>query len=224
MGKKILITGGTGMIGGLILQLCLENDSVERVVSLVRKPSGIAHAKLIEVQVQDFLNLEPYQEHFQDLDTVFYCLGVYTGAVDRETFRAVTVDYPHVLAKIVVDKSPSVRFCLLSGAGADRKERSRFMFAKDKGEIENILSGMGFEAFHTFRPGYIYPVTKRVEPNFSYRLMRKIYPVMRVFGKNTSIPSTQLAAVIFTVGLTGGRQEIYENRDIYEAYQSSATS
>jgi hypothetical protein len=34
-------------------------------------------------------------------DVVFYCLGVYTGAVDRETFRTIMVIYPQALEKIL---------------------------------------------------------------------------------------------------------------------------
>jgi hypothetical protein len=40
------------------------------------------------------------------------------------------------------------------------------MFAKDKGIIENRLSEIGFKAFYTFRPGYIYPVKPRRESIF----------------------------------------------------------
>ncbi len=214
MEKHVLITGATGMIGGLVLDLCLQHDEINRMTSLVRRKSGLKHEKLDEVIVNNFLDLDPDAPCFDSVDIVYYCLGVYTGAVDRQQFRTITVDYPQTLANLLVEKNHDLIFCLLSGAGADRTEKSRMMFAKDKGTIENRLSTMGFKAFYAFRPGYIYPVTPRKEPNLSYTLSRFLYPVIRLFGTNASIKSTELAAVIFHVGLSGYKGEILENRDI----------
>lgn len=214
--KTALITGTTGMIGSLVLEHCLQNQEIRRVISLVRRSTGVTHPKLQEVVINDFLDLEEDAQYWESVDIVYYCLGVYTGAVDRELFRQITVDYPETLAGVLRRKSPDLVFCLLSGAGADRTETSRMMFARDKGIIENRLSTMGFKSFFALRPGYIYPVTPRNEPNISYRVMRFFYPVIRLTGKNTSIKSTDLAKSMFRVGLHGSDQEILENSDILE--------
>ena len=177
-GKKILITGASGMVGSLILERCLESQQVATVSSLVRKSCGRNHHKLHEIVVPDFTKLDACRDAFSDVDTVFYCLGVYTGAVSRDQFRQITVEFPEILARSVQEQSPNVRFCLLSGAGADRSERSRLMFARDKGMIENRLSAMGLGAFHSFRPAYIYPVNPRKEPNFSYKISRWLYTIL----------------------------------------------
>jgi len=214
MGKHVLITGASGMIGSLVLELCLESPEVSKVTSLLRRASGIRHEKLNEAIIEDFLHLDESADYFTSVDVVFYCIGVYTGTVDRDQFRKITVDYPETLARVVLSQNPDVTFCLLSGAGADRTEKSRMMFAQDKGAIENRLSSMGFQAFHAFRPGYIYPVTSRNEPSFSYRLMRRLYPVLKLLGPGFSVTSTDLAAAVFTVGMQGCDLEILENRDI----------
>lgn len=216
MGKNVLIVGATGMIGSLIFEYCLESPEITSITSLVRRPTGVTHEILHEIVIDDFLQLDEESEFLSGVDIVYYCLGVYTGAVDREKFYTITVEYPETLAKLLIAKSPGLRFCLLSGAGADRSEKSRMMFAKDKGIIENRLSQMGFAAFHTFRPGYIYPVTPRSEPNFSYRLMRLLYPLIQLFGKGASIKSTELAEAMFRVGLMGCNLEILENKDILD--------
>jgi len=85
-----------------------------------------------------------------------------------------------------------------------------------KGIIENRLSKMGFKAFHALRPGYIYPVTPRKEPNFTYRISRFLYPLIKLFGSNSSIQSTELAASMFKIGLSGSDKEIFENKYIME--------
>ncbi len=218
MKKHALITGATGMIGRLVLDLCLQHDEVGQVISLVRRKSGLKHEKLEEVILENFLGLEPNAPYFKSVDIVYYCLGVYTGAVDRQQFRKITVDYPETLASLLVNKNQDLVFCILSGAGADRTEKSRMMFAKDKGTIENRLSAMEFKAFHAFRPGYIYPVTPRKEPNLTYTLSRFFYPIIRSFGTIASIKSTELASAIFHVGLRGYENEILENKDIKKLF------
>lgn len=223
MGKQVLITGATGMVGSLVLELCLESNEVSRVTSLVRRPSGVTHEKLNDVVIHDFMHLDEGAGYFSSVDVVYYCLGVYTGAVDREEFRKITVDYPKTLARLVVAGNPGATFCLLSGAGADRTEKSRMMFAADKGAIENKLSNMGFAAFHAFRPGYIYPVVPRNEPGFSYRLMRRLYPVLKLFGPGFSITSTDLAAAMFAVGMEGWDREVLENRDILRVIEGDTS-
>ena len=108
------------------------------------------------------------EEYLSDIDIVYYCLGVYTGSVNKEMFIKLTLDFPLELAQVLITKSPNCRFCLLSGQGADRTEDSQVLFAKYKGMIENKISALGFKSFHSFRPAYIYPVNKRKEPNIAY--------------------------------------------------------
>lgn len=215
MGKKVIIAGATGMVGGIVQELCLASQEVDQVVSIVRRPSGAQDDKLKELIVPNLLEFETEVADMQEVDTVFFCIGVYTGAVSRERFREITVDMPVVLAKKIHEHSPNAVYCLLSGAGADRTEKSRLMFAKDKGVAENQLAAIGFGAFHTFRPAYIYPVTPRKEPNLSYRVSRFLYPLIRLVGPNGSIKSTELAQGMFEVGVSGAAaEEVLENRDI----------
>ncbi len=202
------------MIGSLVLQHCLNSPEIGTVVSLTRRSGNISHDKLEEVLISDFLELDETATYFHGIDIVYYCIGVYTGAVDRETFRKITVDYPQTLASLLKNKGSELRFCLLSGAGADRTEKSKMIFARDKGIIENHLAAMGFQGFHSFRPGYIYPVTARDEPNISYKIFRYLYPIIKLFGSNASIKSTELAEAMFKVGVRGSDLEILENRDI----------
>lgn len=115
MNKKVVITGSTGMVGSMLLHICLHSEKISEVVALVRKKSGIKNEKLQEVVVNDFLNYEEYVHHFKNVDIVFYCLGVYTGAVPPNKFREITVNYPLALAASIVKHSPQTSFCLLSG-------------------------------------------------------------------------------------------------------------
>jgi uncharacterized protein YbjT (DUF2867 family) len=214
MKNKVVITGSTGMVGSIVLQLCLDSAEVSEIVSLVRNPTSIQHSKYKEVVIADFLHYQDQAALFNDVNVVYYCLGAYTGSVPADEFRIINYDYPLNLAKAIHEKSNNATFCLLSGQGADRTEKSTMQFARDKGAIENALSALNFKAFYTFRAGYIYPTQKRKEPNFFYTLSRFLYPILKLMGNNLSITDQQLAKTIFNVGLNGYSKEILENKDM----------
>lgn len=212
--KKVIITGSTGMVGGLVLKECLQNQEISQIVSITRRTSGIKDEKLNEVIINDFTNYSGLEELFQNIDVAYFCIGVYTGTVSREEFSAITIDYTKSFANSLKKQSPNATFCFLSGAGADRKEKSKMMFAKDKGIAENYLLAQEFPKTHIFRPGYIYPVVPRKEPNFSYVISRKLYPVLKALMPKNVITSEQLAKAIFNTGLFGGEKDTYENKEI----------
>jgi len=213
---KALIAGSTGMIGGIILKNCIASKQISEVITLVRKPTNKSYDKKVrEVVIKDFCDYKEHASLFENTDMGFFCIGVYTGAVSDDLFKVITVDYAVAFAQALQANSPEARLCMLSGAGADRSEKSKTSFARYKGKAENQISAMDI-AFHSFRPGYIYPVTPRKEPNMMYRISRSLYPIIKLMGKNASVKSTELANVMFNVGLQGADKEVLENRDIIE--------
>ena len=90
-------------------------------------------------------------------------------------------------------------------------------FARYKGEAENALLAAGFPHLYLLRPAYICPVEPRMEPNFTYRLLRAIYPAFRVLFPNQVIRADDLARAMVDVALRGTgerRTLVFENRDI----------
>jgi uncharacterized protein YbjT (DUF2867 family) len=217
MKRNIIITGSNGMIGSLILGYCLDRVDVAKVTCIVRRKSGLTHPKLVEIIHSDFLDYSSITEHFKNQDVAFYCIGVYTGQVPKDEFRKITVDYTEAFAKTLRENSAKTTFCFLSGAGADPSGKSSMMFARDKGVAENILLGLQFDQAYIFRPAYIYPVTPRKEPNFSYKLFRFLYKPLIAIYPNGGITSKELAKVMVKVGMDGGEKVIYENKDIRKA-------
>lgn len=218
--KKVLIAGASGMVGQLVLKKAIEDSKINEIITPVRTSLGTTHKKVTEIIQKDFLDYSDWGTLLSKIDSIYYCVGVYTGTVDRSTFRKVTVDYPLALAKAVKVHSPEVTFVLLSGQGADQKEKSPFAFAMDKGIIENKLSQLLGKAFYSCRPGYIYPVTPRKEPAFSYLLSRKIYPLFKLLGKGFSITSEQLALSIFKIGQENPELNFFENKDLIDFLES----
>lgn len=217
--KKVIITGASGMIGSLILQHCLSSKAVDRVTSLVRRNSGIKHPKLNEIVIDDFSNYSQQQALFQGIDVGFFCIGVYTGQVPDAKFKEITIDYAVTFSECLKINCPNATLCFLSGAGADRQEKSRVSFAKYKGIAENKIDALGLGGFYSFRPGYIYPVVPRNEPSLGYKVLRHLYPVIKLLGSNASITSAELAHAMFTAGINGADKTILENSDIKRIYQ-----
>ena len=217
MTKRLVIVGATGMVGGYALRDALEDPAVGAVTAVGRRPLGISHPKLKEVLHRDFADCSALAETLSGQDAAVFCLGAYTGTVSLAELRKVTVDYTIEFARVLRAGSPDAGFSFLSGSGADPTGRSRVPFARLKGEAENALLAAGFPHVYMFRPAYIYPVEPRKEPNFGYRLLRWMYPALRVLFPNQVIGADDLARAMVDVAVrgTGERQgSIFENRDI----------
>jgi uncharacterized protein YbjT (DUF2867 family) len=214
---RLTIVGATGMVGGYALRYALEHSAVETVTAIVRRKLGISHSKLNEVPHQDFADCSALAGVLGDQNVAVFCLGAYTGAVSDAELRKVTVDYTIAFARVLATHSPTAAFSYLSGSGADPSGQSRLAFARYKGEAEKALLASGFPRVYIFRPAYIYPVEPRKEPNFGYRLLRRIYPVFRILFPGQVIRADDLARAMVDVAVrrTGEREElILENLDI----------
>src|SRR5580698_7760170 len=221
--KRLVIVGATGMVGGYALHYALENPAVGRVTSIGRRNLGISHPKLKEIMHPDFADCSALAGVLSDQDAAVFCLGAYTGTVTDTDLRRITVDYTVEFARVFRGSSPGAAFSFLSGNGADPTGQSRIPFARYKGEAENALLAAGFLHVYIFRPAYIYPVEPRTEPNFTYRLLRSVYPVFRVLLPNQVIPADDLARAMIDVavrrtGEPGGL--VLENRDIRALVES----
>jgi uncharacterized protein YbjT (DUF2867 family) len=215
--SRIVVVGANGMVGGYALRYALVHSVVGRVTAIGRKKLGITHPKLKEVLHQDFADCSALAEPLSGQDGAIFCLGAYTGSVSDAQFRTITVDYPVEFARVLHASSPKASFSFLSGSGADPTGRSRFAFARYKGEAENILLAVGFPHAYIFRPAYIYPVEPRNEPNFSYRMMRAIYPAFRLLFPNQVIRADDLARAMVDVAVQktdDHRGRVFKNRDI----------
>jgi len=223
--KRLAIVGATGMVGGYVLRYALEQPDVEHVTSVGRRKLGISHSKLTEVLHRDFADCSALAETLTGQDGAIFCLGTYTGVVTDAELRRITVDYTVEFARVLRSSSSDAALSFLSGNGADPTGRSRMAFARYKGEAEKAVLAAGFPRAYIFRPAYIYPVEPRQEPNFSYRLLRWIYPAFRVALPDLVIRSDDLARAMVDVVVqrTGEpRSVVFENRDIKALARASA--
>jgi uncharacterized protein YbjT (DUF2867 family) len=221
--ERLVIVGATGMVGGYALRFALENPAVASVTTIARRKLGISHPKLKEVLHQDFADCFALAGPLSGQHATIFFLGTYTGAASDAELRTITVDYTVEFARVFRSSSPEAAFSFLSGNGADPTGRSRLAFARYKGAAEKALITAGFPRVYVFRPAYIYPVEPRKEPNFSYRLLRAIYPAFRMLFPNQVIRADDLARAMIDVVVrkVPERQTlVLENRDIRAMVES----
>ncbi len=131
--------------------MLLASPEYGRVVALVRRPTGLQHAKLHE-QIVDFSALPADTPDLQ-ADDVFCCLGTTIRvAGSQAAFRAVDHDYPLALGQLA-KKVGAQRFLLISALGADAA--SKVFYNRTKGETERDLANLRLPALWCMRPSLL---------------------------------------------------------------------
>jgi uncharacterized protein YbjT (DUF2867 family) len=149
--RTALLAGATGLVGRALLSLLLDDDAVAEVVTLTRRPMATPHPKL-QQGVVDFERLEGFA--LPPVDDFYCCLGTTIGqAGSQEAFRAVDLVFPVRVARMALDAGAS-RCLVVSAMGADL--RSRVFYNRIKGEVEEALAGLPFEAVYAFRPSLLF--------------------------------------------------------------------
>lgn len=151
--RTALIAGATGLVGNLLLKRLLASPDYARVVVVTRRSLGLTHPKLTEMVVEfkalDALFAGPAIR----VDDAFCALGTtIRKAGSQSAFRRVDLDYVVNFAK-AAKAAGAARFLLVSAIGSSA--RSSIFYSRVKGEAEEAVSALGFEATHIFQPGLI---------------------------------------------------------------------
>lgn len=148
---KALVIGATGATGKELVNILLQDPYYTEVVTFVRRASGIAHPKLIEV-LTDFDKLQEVSE-FITGDVWFSCLGTTlkaAGSKDKQWH----IDYEIPLKFAEIAKKNGVSSTiLLSAYGASAT--SRVFYSKMKGRLEDDIASLAFPKLIIFRPGLL---------------------------------------------------------------------
>lgn len=148
--SRILLVGATGLVGRHVLSSLLADDRVDRVVTLTRYALS-PHQKLVN-PVVDFSQL-PEDAEWWNVDGAICTLGTTRArAGSDQAFWQVDHDYPLAVARLA-QRHGATRFALTSAMGADA--RSRFLYMRTKGTVENDLRDLHFSSLTLVRPGLI---------------------------------------------------------------------
>jgi nucleoside-diphosphate-sugar epimerase len=130
---QVIVFGASGMVGQGVLRECLVADDVESVLSVVRRPTGVQHAKLTELVHTDFTDFSTAKEQLTGYDACFFCLGVSSVGMKEPEYARITYDFTLAAARMLAAVNPGSTFVYVSGAEKDSPEQRRWMWARGKG-------------------------------------------------------------------------------------------
>lgn len=214
---KVIITGSTGMVGKGVLLECLDHPAIEAVLVVNRRTVGMTHPKLREIIHNDFFNWSPIRDQLAGYDACLFCLGVTSAGKKEAEYKHMTYDLTLGLAKVLLNLTPGMTFCYVSGAGTDTTEQGRMMWARVKGKTENDLLALGFKDAYMFRPGFIEPKrgvhSSTPLYNTLITLFKPLFPLLRRF-EGYSTDSVTLGKAMISASLKGADRKVLESRDI----------
>jgi len=148
-----VVLGASGLIGHLLVEELLKDDSFVLVRILVRRPLPIVHPKLKQEFV-NFNDIKEYDQKFGDGDIIFSCIGTTQKNVkgDKTAYEKIDYDIPVNAARIGIAKNYK-KFPLVSSVGAD--ENSSNFYLRLKGKIEKAIKQFEFESISIFCPSML---------------------------------------------------------------------
>lgn len=215
---KAIITGTTGMVGKGVLLECLENDNVESVLVVNRRPLGMQHPKLKEVIHKDFFNIDPIKEELKGYNACYFCMGVSSVGLSNEEYYKLTYTLTTHWADTLVELSPDMTFCYVSGDGTSTEENARMEWANVKGKTENHILSLPFKDKYMFRPGMIQPLKGVMPSSKLYRrlifIFKPLFSVVKAVAKNSITTSVNIGLAMIYVTLKGSDKKHLHNKDI----------
>jgi len=214
--KNVLITGSTGMVGKSVLLECLESDKINKITIINRSPAGFEHAKIKEILLRDFSEIENIRKDLESFDACFHCMGVSALGMSKENYTHITYTITKMLTDLMFELNPQMVFNYVSGIGTDSSEKGNSMWARVKGKTENYILNKGFKDAYMIRLGAILPEkgikSKTGWYNALYVIMRPFFPLIK---KSSNIITTTAfgRAMINTIYFPQEKKYL-ENKDL----------
>jgi uncharacterized protein YbjT (DUF2867 family) len=215
---NVILFGATGMVGQGVLRECLLDPDVERVLSIVRAPTGRSDPKLRELVHNDFFDFSAITDELAGYDACFFCLGVSSAGMKEADYRRVIYDITLAAARVLAPLNPAMTFVYVSGMGTDSSEKGSSMWARVKGKTENDLLRLPFKAAHMFRPAAIVPLygakSKTKFVRVVYIVLKPVLPPLYAVFPKYVTTTEQVGRAMLTVAKHGAPKSILENSDI----------
>ena len=215
---KVILFGGSGMVGQGVLRECLVDPGVETVLSIGRSPLGLQHPKLREIRHNDFTDYAAIEPQLAGYDACFFCLGVSSIGMAEERYRHLTYDITMAAPRTLVRLNPAMVFTYVTGRGTDSTEKGPLMWARVKGKTENDLLKLPFKAAYMFRPPGIQPLhgvrSKTAWINTIYFVTAPLLSFLVRAAPNHMTTSERLGRAMISVVRNGYPAPVLESADI----------
>lgn len=173
MPRIAVIAGGSGLVGGHLLDLLLADDTWDTVISIGRRELDLDHPKLKQMVVPF-----PAIGELPHADDVFCCLGTtMKKAGGRNAFKVIDHDAVTQVAGSAF-RNGATQFLHVTAMGASPK--SKIYYNKIKGDTEYFVNAMGIPTTVAFRPSMLDGdrQERRLGEQVGLSVMRKLAPVL----------------------------------------------
>lgn len=195
---KLLLAGATGLIGTAALELLLADERVTHVVAPTRR-SLPPHGKLLNPITT--IEALPHDADWWAVDAAICALGTTRAQTPSVAeYRVIDHDYPLTIATLVRERG-ATGFALVSSMGANA--RSRFRYARTKGELEDAVDRLGFPSLTIARPGFLGGVRSEHRPTEQAiaSFLRFAAPILPACARIN--PASTVAALLVEAVLEG---------------------
>jgi uncharacterized protein YbjT (DUF2867 family) len=214
---KVILFGGSGMVGQGVLRECLMDSGVQKVLSVGRTPLGKSDAKLEELLQKDLYDVKSYEAKLAGYDACFFCLGVSSAGMSEADYTRVTYELTLAVAEALARLNPAMTFIYVSGEGTDSTEKGG-MWSRVKGRTENALLKLPFKAAYMFRPGLIQPrhgiKSKTTLYQAFYLLGAPLMPVMRALAPGMITDTEKVGRAMLKAARDGAPKPHLHTKDI----------
>jgi len=213
--KTALVFGSTGLIGGHLTKLLLENSNYEKVKLFVRSDINLQHPKLQIIKI-DFKNLSKHTHDIQG-DDCFFCIGTTRkNSPNKQDYQRIELDIPKQISSIA--KSNSVNsFSFISSGMANSKHSGDYL--RFKGLVEEELQKLNFNHLSILRPSFL--LGKRKENRIGERIGIFVFKLLSPFfigslKRMKPIESEIVARAMIYLSNNNADKNIFESDEIFK--------
>ena len=187
--KQATLFGATGLIGGYLLDIILEDPHFNHVIVVSRRPFSKKHPKM-DTRIIDFSTTKQIEQSIANSD------------------------FDITLSIAMACKKMNIKsFLFVSSSGANSSSASFYM--KLKGKIDEAVFKLNLISAVTFRPSLL--IGKRKEYRFGEKIAQFIMPFLAFLFSNKlkPIPGSFVAEAMIHVSKNSPfGNEVVENRDL----------
>ena len=214
--KTALLFGSSGLIGGHLLNILIQNNDYNKIKIFVRSELKIKESK-IEIIKADFNDLKKHTEDIKGNDC-FFCIGTTKkNSPDKNEYKRIERDMPLEIAEIA--KANSVNsFIYVSSGFADPKNSGAYL--RYKGEVEEELKKLNFSKLGIMRPSFLMGnrKEKRYGEKIGIFLFKLLSPLfLGPLKKMKPIKAEEVAQAMINVAQKDYEKIIFESNEIVEA-------
>lgn len=208
--SRLLVIGGTGLVGRAVLHHAAARHAVDEIVALVRRDPGPRHSAKVSYRVTDFDQLDTVADAFA-VDAVISALGTTTRQTsDPVAYRHIEVGIPLEVAARA-RAAGATRHALVSSIGASPDAGS--VYLRQKAELEESIEVLGWERAIVARPAFLRGSRPSMRPlEWLGATLGRLAP-----RQYRSIEADTVAAALVAAVLRGGPAiELLDNVTLHE--------